>query len=128
MFSIADRESPERRALGVPFDLFGAGTDAPVELRFGPEVRCQPPSPATVSRHASAQAASSTPTPDARLPVHAAQGIDVQVVAGQPDIALPVAAADRSSPTPNARNPLRCAVNLVARSIQGRIPLVTLGR
>jgi hypothetical protein len=44
-----------------------------VELRFGPKVRCQPPSAATVSRHASAQAASSTPTPDARLLVHAAQ-------------------------------------------------------
>ena len=55
------------------FELSGAGTDAPVELRFGPEVRCQPPPAATVSRHASAQAAWSTSTPDARLPVHAAQ-------------------------------------------------------
>ncbi len=73
LFSIADRESPERACSRGPFELSGAGTDAPVEMRFGPEVRCQPRSAATVSRHASAQAASSTLTPDARLPVHAAQ-------------------------------------------------------
>jgi hypothetical protein len=34
---------------------------------------CQRRSAATVSRHASAQAASSTPTPDSPMPVHAAQ-------------------------------------------------------
>ena len=75
-------ESPQIRqiarhlsgVLSGPSRAVCARADAPVELWFGPEARRQPPSAGTVSRQASAQAASSTSTPDARLlPVHAAQ-------------------------------------------------------
>jgi hypothetical protein len=75
-FSVLDcrSRSPARCALGGSFRA------PPVRAQLrrwscgaGPEVGCQRPPAATVSRHASAQAALSTPIPDARLPVHAAQ-------------------------------------------------------